>query len=365
MIIYLLSLAIISIIGLIFKCNQTKNKKIFFLIFSFLILTTIAMLRSNSVGVDTRQYVRNFSNIASLGFLNITKIRYEIGFSVLCLLLSYISSNSQILIMVTSLIINISIFRFIYKNSDNVVLSVICYIVLNFFFMYMNIMRQALAIAIILWGYDYLQKDRYITFIVIVLLATQFHTSAILAVILLILRICNFDKRFIKITLALSLLGFVFGRNIFLFISKISPRLYAYIGGDYDVSNYFGALINFMIYVFIFITGMIIIAKEEKSVFIDKKNKNNILIGIMGITCVLSALVMRVSIFNRFVPYFSIFVIIWLPNCLNMIKKSKTRLFYSTIIIFTLLTYFVAIMVLRPEWYGVVPYIPIDFCSWN
>lgn len=355
MLIYLLSVFFIIFIGLIFNYKNRKQKKIY-LIISFFILITIACIRDNNVGVDTEQYVRNYKVISSLDFSELSSLRYELGFSYLCKILSNFSENPQILIIVTSIFINISVLRFIYKNSDNVLLSTILYVIMNFYFSYMNIMRQAIAVSIILWAYEYLKKRRYIPFIILVILATMFHFSAILAIIFIVLKELKFNKKFIYIMLILSLLSFCFGRQFFIFLCKLSPRLNDYLAGEFSGSNYFGALIEAIIYIIIFFVGIFIIKKEDEEIFMDKSNKENLLIGIVGLTCILLVLVMKVSIFNRFSPYFSIFTIIWIPNILSKIKRRENRMLMTITILLLLITYFIVIMLFRPEWYGTVPY---------
>ena len=188
MAIYILSLLFILGLGFIFNCNSTKKRKIVFLIISCLTLTTIAMFRTKYVGIDTLQYFRNFQYISNTAYSELHLIRYELGFTYLCKILGEFYSDPQILIIVTSIFINVSVFRFIYKNSDNVVLSVIFYILLNFYYNYMNIMRQALAISIILWGFEFIKKEKNISFIITVIIAMQFHSSAILALVFFVFK---------------------------------------------------------------------------------------------------------------------------------------------------------------------------------
>lgn len=356
MTIYLLCLFAIFVIGSLFNINKIKKRKIIFILFSGILLCWISMFRTESIGIDTMQYYNAFKTIAWLNPSQFSLLRYEYGFIYLCKTLSLISLNPQILIITTSLFINISILRFIYKNSDNIFLSVIFYILLNFFFAYMNIMRQALAISILLWGYEYLKRYKIFSYIIFVIIAMQFHSSAILTLVLIFFKKIKFNRKYLSVVFIFSLVAFFYGRQLFLFISSFSPRLYEYVGSEYDVVNYFGALLNSLLFFFLFIFGVIIIKNENKEVFIDKKNKDNILVGIMGLTCVLSILIMKVSIFNRFIPYFSIFVIIWLSNCLEKIRNYRNKIILTSIILVILFIYWIIIMIFRPEWYGVTPY---------
>ena len=123
--------------GLAIIKKEKKYKKIY-LIVSFILLAGIAALRTKNVGIDTLQFHDAYLRIGYLDWTELTTERYEIGFSVLCKLLNYITANPQILISFTAIFINFSVVRFIYKNSNDVVFSILLYILLNFYFSYMN-----------------------------------------------------------------------------------------------------------------------------------------------------------------------------------------------------------------------------------
>lgn len=349
MVIYIIYLIYLMIITLLYRSKKKNNPKTY-LIFSFVPLILIAGCRATTVGIDTQQFVDAFYGIIKRTPSQFSELRYEYGFSYLCWILGKISKEPNILIFATSLFINISVARFIYKNSDNITISVILYFLGNFFFSYMNIMRQALAIAIILWGYEYLKQNKYVKFSIFVIVASFFHGTAFLALILILLKKINYNKNFLFMVITFSVLSFFFGKNIFLILSKFSSRLLKYAGGRFDVENYFAALLNFVVYLVSYIFGFMCIYKNEL------KTKNNDMIGIMGMAVVCSSLTMKVSLFNRFTPYFSIFIIIWLANAICEIKNRNNKRVYKIIIIILFLLYWSIILMLRPEWYGVVPY---------
>lgn len=357
MLIYILQILLIVVfyVLLSFKGMNSKREKVF-CIFSFIVLSIVACFRDYSVGYDTGQYVTAFQKSSSLTLLTLSTLRYEYGFSLLCVLLNKISSNPQILLITTSIFINYSILRFIYKNSDNKLLSVLLYILLNTYFFYTSAMRQAIAISIILLGFDNVQSEKYVKFILYVLVASFFHQSAFLSLLFIFFKKKRYNKTFIYELLIMFVFFFIFGKNIFDVLSKLSPRLGEYSMSQFNVENYFGALLQFALNFVLFFIGYFIILKKDITILIDKKNKNNIYVGIMAGSLLFYLLTMKVSIFNRFSPYFSIFIIIWLPNCLSKLKFSKNRLFLSISIVFVLIIYWGMINYLRPEWYGMVPY---------
>lgn len=357
MCIYIVLLVYIIALSIAMKMkNQYENTKKTYLFLCFLPLTLIACLRSTSVGIDTLQFTNAFDRIALMTPKNFELLRYEYGFIWLCWLLSKLFSNSQILIITTSLFINYSVAKFIEKNSENVYLSTILFVTANFYFCYMNIMRQALAISILLFGFEYLKKEKYIKYLIFVLLASLFHTSAILAGSFIFFRKFKFNRKFIIISILIAVLAFAFGRQFFALLSGLSPRLAEYANSSFATENYFGSLLDFLVYAFIFLFGAVILLLNDRDVFKNKNNNLNILVGLMGAAVVFYALVMKVIIFNRFTHYFSIFSIIWISNCLMKVKNAKDRFYLSIIVSVLFIIYWLVIMIYRPKWYGVIPY---------
>ena len=356
MLIYILILCYLFIFGAIFlniKNNKIQTK---FVIFSMLILTIISAIRASNVGADTLQYYTAFNCLSSFNELNFDIFRYEKGFTFFMWIIHKFSKDPQILLITTSLIVNYGIGRFIMKNSNNKILSLILYFICNFFFSYMNIMRQAIAISIILFGFEFLKKDKKILFIIFTLLASFFHFSAVLALLYIPLKKLKYNKNMILIVIIISFICFIFGNNIFNYLGNISIRLNGYIDSKYYSQNYFGALIEFVLNFLSFALGVHIIKKYNPKIIKDKSDSLNLILGIIAINVVFYALIMKVSIFNRFSPYFSIFNIVWIPNYLNLIQNRRKKLFYSLIIVGIYTAYFLSILIYRPQWYLVIPY---------
>lgn len=352
MLIYTIILAFIILIGLILKVPSGKNKRLF-LVIVFIVLIVLAGVRSKNVGKDTLQYYRAYDRIQYLDMSieDFSEERYEIGFTALCKILNLISTNPQLLILVTSIFINLSVARFIYKNSDNVFFSTILYIILNFYFSYMNIMRQAIAVAFLLFAFEEAKKQKNIRALILIAIATTFHASAILGLCYILLRKFEYKDKYNIVLIPLLIITFAFGRNILVLLANNLPRLAVYLGSEYDTSNYFGALINFGIYLIILMFGNNIL-KHKKN--ISKDDKIFFMKKMLIINLIFSVLTIRVNIFDRFMPFFSIFEIIWLPNILALMKKNRNLYTISFFMLFA--SYWIVIMLYRPEWYGVIPY---------
>src|SRR5699024_2701180 len=95
-----------------------------------------------------------------------------------------ISTNYYFFTFVTSSFILLSFYNFMYKYSSNVIISYTLFILLYFFGTSLNLIRLFLAIAINLFSIKYLTERNFVKFLLIVLLATTFHVTAIVFLIL-------------------------------------------------------------------------------------------------------------------------------------------------------------------------------------
>ena len=368
---------IATVFALLFLAPCAKNHRKLYMVLTFLTLSSIAALRNYQVGDDTSMYCVAYQIIGRMPLESALHLRFECGFIVLCKVLNFFSSNCQLLIAVTSIFITASVCRFIYVFSENVVLSVYFYLTLNFFSNYMNIMRQALAISILLWGFGFLIRRERIRFILVVLIASCFHTGSFIALFaLLFVRsrrpnlpiwlMCSFPVAAI----------FTFGlyRPIVNLVIAVFPQYSVYLTNQFSVSNYFGAVIYTLEYLFIFLLGALYYNKcekeEEPKVFsLDARKASqselrgttayhSLIFYMMVAAVILSILVIRMNIINRVMAYFDFIMILWIPYTVSKIKEPFDKRVITGLFMAVTFSSFVIIMIYRPQWYGVVPYLP-------
>lgn len=343
---------IFLIIAILLSFSLAKEKKNA-LLFSFICFTLIAMLRSKMVGVDTLQYYDNYKviGLSSGG----TTTRYEVGFYWMCRILYKINHNPQTLIMVSSIIINLSVFTFIRKHSSNYLLATLIYFFDNLFFSNMNIMRQALAVSVLLLGYSLLRDKKFFKFSLVIIIASLFHTVALVAFLLVLFRLIP-KRKWIRLSMIIVMvLLFVFANKLFDVVTKLFGYS-NYADSDYSNSNYFGAALTFAIP----LLGLGIPLAYIKLFKVDVKEEQNfhfytvITIAFIGF----SALVMRMTIFNRLSGLFNIFALILIPYYLNLIKKRNVTDYkiVTGVVLLVYIVSFVVIIALRPEWTKCVPY---------
>lgn len=176
---YILFITICVVAFILFKLADLKDNKLF-LVLGIITLSLGAGLRNDNVGLDTYQYISAFKTNFSViwlfketGFREISRLLMN-AFSgnVTCLLLLYAT--------VTNALILYRLWDF--RKDCSYSYMVFLYITLHYINT-LNIMRQYIAIAIVFFATRFLEKRGYIKFCIAILLASVFHSSALLGLL--------------------------------------------------------------------------------------------------------------------------------------------------------------------------------------
>lgn len=351
MLIYLI-LALICFIVLFYN-NNTKG-----LIVSFVLIAFVACLRGINVGADTSQFCTAYVEIGQTDSWDFAIFRYEAGFFYLCKILNLFSSNYQLLIITTSLIIDISIFFFIKKNSYDYLVSTMIFIFCNCFFSSMNLMRQWLALSIIMPGFSYLIKKDYLKYILLCIIASLFHKVAAVSVLLVFFNFFKKKKVLYIATIAAIVLVFAFADNIFNLLASIF-NYENYIGGEFTSGSNIGSLLLLLEQGGIVLILYLLHRKWCKNNGLNlESNLYPTLIDIAVLYFGFLLLSSRMVIFNRFSEFFSVYLLILIPEIFEFLKienhKNYNMLRFGSLAVF--FAGFAVISYFRPEWYKCVPY---------
>lgn len=371
--------AFIFLFGIVYKANSSERRKRNFIIVSFGLLIIVAGLRSPSVGIDLAgHYAKSFDLVSSYAWKEIpafaTLTGYEIGYCYFTKLISCISTDVQVFIMVSAIVMYGIMGLFIYKKSKDVVMSTELFICMCVYYMYMSMMRQGMAVSFVLLGYLLLEKHErklkgYIWFVLMILLATTFHASAILCLIMILSDRLRFTKKQIFIMGAATIV-------VYFCYSKIYNVVLAMLGQGNNYERYLtsstesvgnmnlqsmtlllltvGAfLLGF--YVFVWKKRGKVGGKTKFEIQMEKDESFLLYMGLLASVCRL--LIFQMNIINRFSYYFVPFVFILYPNAINKFSLRSNRKTLRLIVYTLFAIYFVGITVLYAgQFYGVVPF---------
>ena len=386
-----LGIYVAALIGLVTKSNRTKISRKHYLIVIFGLLTIIGMLRNVSVGTDlTRYYGKYYPTFQNIPWNKLQSVTpsgdWELGFCALCKCLAMISPDVQLFIAVTSILSIVPYGIFIYKNSRDVVFSTIMYIAFHIYTQSFNVVRQAIAVGFVLLALDCLKRKSRLSFVFWIVIATLFHTTAIVAIVYLIIEKLPFTKISIYLLGAFTLL-LAFGYR-FLFELVIGrTNLFSLYGiysqlGQGDSGGYitYHTISMFLIALIIFVVACMYLNKKSPDIpdYIKAKSSHRIRIAPWKICvsnhyklCYWSEDIIMYSVYmavlfrfmafiinvtSRFSLYFFPFLIISLPNTCAKLHKDNKRIVYG-MMYYILTAFFFWIGFYRAEsLWGVVPY---------
>ncbi|WP_336182149.1 EpsG family protein [Fusobacterium polymorphum] len=201
MTLYLFIIFVLSVKSILFKENYKKNKKDYFL---WIIIFVAAF--KYKIGTDWYHYQNFYEDIIPemkfsyffqknigeyfgrypferiYGFLNY--IFYKLGF------------NYEFFQGIVMSFLLFKVFKFIKEKSNNYYYAILILFMTSFFqYMFEPFFRQLIAIGLFLIAIDYLQKNNKIKYIIIILLATCFHKSACIMLILLFSKKLKFNNK--------------------------------------------------------------------------------------------------------------------------------------------------------------------------
>ena len=302
------------------KKSQSSNLKILFAVYLIAIVLIIG-LRKHTVGADTEAYIRDYYNV----FLEKGTSRvanFEIVLKAIGYLCSLVSKEYNFFLIICSFLTTALFFNFILKNSKDPILSLVIFLGM-FFIQSMNLMREWLAISFLVNAYTYYKEKKYKISIIFMLLAFFTHiTSVAFLIIPFLFKIKN-KKIMIFIVFAGCLLFYILRNTILSSIVSLVPKFYVYIYGSDMVNE---SAFNFKDIVFLFILSAFLFFLFLKPKMFSVREKENLyeysVFLIIALT--LSLVGQKYFMLHRIVYYFSVFLIISIPNFIKKMSFKNT-----------------------------------------
>ena len=342
--------AFIAIMPLLFsvffpQMNEYDKRKRRYLTLCGIVLILFIGLRSRFVGSEDSF---NYFNAMKRALLHESWQDYydpdyvEGGFQFFVYTLSRIFNHPQYLFVVTGAIYIVAVCYCIYKNSDNVVLSLVMYITLGIMQFQMQGMRQAIAMAICMVSFEFVKKKKIIPFALLVILAMQFHRTAVVIAAIYIVSMLAYNVWSILLLAACSGVVFAYTEQLMIFANDVFET-------DYAQTKQASGLIATAIYVLIIVFAMVFYRKELQQKK-DKTASTIMFITILGLV----SYVMRyfgAGISERISFYFVFGQMLILPNA---IKKMPYE--YRKVVEYSVSVLCIALFLYRLRGSAFIPY---------
>ena len=158
---------------------MNQKKKIIYLFWALLPLALMTMFHSENIGNDTRAYTDLFEAVKEMTLkMVLSNGRFEKGYMLFTYVLTRLFSSRQCVLIAEGAIVYLSLARWLNKWCKAPGLFVCLIVEMLEIDGWMSIQRQALAMAILFFAYDMLIEKRLLRFVVLVILAAQFHAVA-------------------------------------------------------------------------------------------------------------------------------------------------------------------------------------------
>ena len=366
MIVYISMLAISILFAFLSTKSETKKDKMIFATLATLPFILVSSFRYN-IGTDyLHRYLPNYLVFAHGRFID----SLEPLFIVLIKMCVFFTKDYVALFVVTSIIINVLVMWTIFKYSKNPIMSIIIFFIGSFYFQSLNLVRQYIAMVILFAGYYMLfqKKSKYL-YIIMVGIATLFHSMSAVFLIVLFLEKKEIKAKYFLILIVLILAVGGYLGNIADFIVTNTPLneitniakyvKYFKMGGDLTLST---IIVETAVYIYIYMMFQKLKEKnavEKEAIFFVNMQTMTLLCTIMNI---------HFNLFFRIALLFSIFQIISIPYFWFKNKDENLKIFKFEKSVMTFTILILAVMTSRMMFSNVIkgadevfPYVTIFY----
>lgn len=220
------------------------------LAFFFIFLTLLIILRHDSVGNDTRNYLQIFLHYSRLDWKELWSEDREFGFLFVTKLISIFSDDPRFYLGVLAIAVSMMMFPTYKRLCVDSTLTIMLFCILSTFVMMFSGIRQMLAIGVGFICYGFTRRKKLIPFILFAMLAMSFHTSAFMLVFMYPLYRARITKKWLIALVPILTLCFAFNRQIFGALALILEQYTEYdteitMTGAYTMLILFGAFVAF------------------------------------------------------------------------------------------------------------------------
>lgn len=287
-------------------------------------------LRHISIGADTYTYKVNFFDITrykSWGniFGNLVNVLFkgapgkDPGYQVFEKLTQIFTKNYQIYLIIIAMIFTISLGIWIYKNSNEPVMSFLIYSCLFYSFFAITGHRQTIATTlVVLIGYKLIKEKKFWFFLALVFIAFTIHKSAVSFLPFYFIANIKFTKRYLLIMSTIVLAAFIFRNQIMSILGKL-------MGYEQYIDQFEGAGTWTFTTLLIILTVVTIC---RYNIMLNNNSQVKHYINALFVALFFVPLTFVDPSAMRVVQYYSIFIILLVPEIIRSFNKRERTIVY-------------------------------------
>lgn len=230
---YLLFFTISLILIYCSEKSRVRLKKIFYAFLAIFILSVFAGIRDYTLGTDVLLYGKIWfeKSVEFDSFIMFLKKANEysigIGYAALNYFVSRISNNFHFFLFVYQFIHLSLIYSTIrlFKSKISITFAFFIYL-FTFYNLSYNILRQIMAISIVFFGYRFIKNKKLVKYVITILLACSFHSTAVIGFMLYPISWAITNKKLKEISKTIIIITGLFCvvlfRHIFQYLNTIN-----------------------------------------------------------------------------------------------------------------------------------------------
>lgn len=330
--------------------SDKNNKRLFFFVFSafaILLPSLLAGFRDSGIGTDTEMYVDSvWKTINRIDSYEEFQRLYrqekfddiEYGYLLLNFIGSKFGTSVNIIYFLSNFLVILLVYCTAYDNKHRLSMAIVMTLFLfGYYNLYLNLVRQALALAVGLYCFKYVERRSWIKVIISFFIIKAFHNTGVFCVLFWGAYFLSSSKYRLKPLVLILLLGVAYGIFIYfdfiilytIAIGILPKKFLYYLSGDtVDYTTIF--VYHFLLSAIMFIVYLFHAKSQEEK---DRLLSYGFL-SLLGSILVLTAMVSMWS--YRVAFYFSFICdIIFLPRALYLMNK-KHKLESNLMLIITI-----------------------------
>ena len=315
--------------------NLTKKGKCFVIWFFLFFVSAIKSLDTG----DITQYLLHFEEIKRFGLLEIFKgygfegIR-DVGFYGIARLFSLAGLSSTVWINSISFFFAGAVAYFIYRYSDNEWISLLLVVVFYLRFS-MTGLRQTVALSIILFCYKFITERKLIPFLVLVLVASVFHESALVFLPAFFISEMQYGRKQLGIIVVVS-------AGVVLF-PGVYRQLLSMLAMRQDLQGYATSTtaLSWSWFILFFSIWMISYIMYRNTIDEEARIEINRLLNLVMVGVVLQACAAIVAVSFRIGYFYNIFCIGLLPKTIMSDQVSTNKRIITIVVTISLIGYMI------------------------
>lgn len=343
-----------------------KRNNVYIYIFSGFLLVLLASLRSETVGFDVQVYVKKLflsaQNSTSLYYFLQKGTWLEPLYSIVVYLAAKIFGTLQGVFFLNEILVIYFVYKSLWKcrYKLDIAFAVLIYTTV-FYGQTYNTIRQQIAMSMVLYAFTFFKENEKLVALFVLILATGFHSSAVVAVIIFLLYwILPKEKwKNIRILLLFMMLIFtVWYDKILLFLMRITGIFKeSYVSTNYLFNPYFlNGKINFPITDLVLWGVLLIISYIN---YLSKKDDSVFWLYISLVCFLEPVIAIRAWHVKRLFWYFEILSLFSFSDKRRIPVKAtlKNRIIYKSLMMIFFIIYFVIMYIfLSDTSAGIYPY---------